>query len=78
MDRNPNTLKQAIDALSQVLRENPNPQARAKAADCLGELESAEALTILCEALQKERTPDVQIRMMDAIVRQLAKITYTI
>jgi thioredoxin-like negative regulator of GroEL len=70
--RNPNTLKQAIEALSQVLQENPNPQARAKAADCLGELESAEALTILCEALQKERTPDVQIRMMDAIVN-LAK-----
>jgi HEAT repeats len=66
--RNPNTLKQAIEALSQVLRENPNPQARAKAAECLGELASAEALTILCEALQKERTPDVQIRMMDAIV----------
>jgi thioredoxin-like negative regulator of GroEL len=70
--RNPNTLKQAIEALSQVLRENPNPQARAKAADCLGELESAEALTILCEALQKERTPDVQIRMMDTIIN-LAK-----
>jgi HEAT repeats len=70
--RNPNTLKQAIEALSQVLRDNPNPQARAKAADCLGELESPEALTILCEALQKERTPDVQIRMMDAIVN-LAK-----
>jgi HEAT repeat protein len=30
------------------------PQVRAKAADCLGELESAEALTIFCESLQKE------------------------
>jgi thioredoxin-like negative regulator of GroEL len=66
--RNPNTLKQAIEALSQVLRENTDPQARAKAAECLGELANAEALTILCEALPQERTPDVQISIMDAIV----------
>jgi hypothetical protein len=66
--RNPNTLKQAIDALSQVLRENTNPQARAKAADCLGELGSTDAISILCEALSKERTPAVQIQIMEAIV----------
>jgi hypothetical protein len=66
--RNPNTLKQAIEALSQVLRENTDPQARAKAAECLGELANAEALTILCQALPQERTPDVQISIMDAIV----------
>jgi hypothetical protein len=66
--RNPNTLKQAIEALSQILRENSNPQARAKAAECLSELASAEALTILCQALPQERAPDVQISIMDAIV----------
>jgi hypothetical protein len=66
--RNPNTLKQAIEALSRVLRENPNPQARAKAAECLGAWANAEVLTILCQALPQERTPDVQISIMDAIV----------
>lgn len=68
MARNPDTLKQAIDALSQVLCENTNPQARAKAADCLGELGSADAISILCEALSQERTSAVQIRIMEAIV----------
>jgi HEAT repeat protein len=65
---NPDTFQSAIDALSTVLKENPNPAVRAKAAKSLGQLRSAEALITLCERLSQEQASDVQIVIMEAIV----------
>jgi thioredoxin-like negative regulator of GroEL len=65
---NPETFQLVLKTFSQALREDPDPQARAKAAQCLGQLGSTDALPILCAAVRQEQSPEVKVQIMDAIV----------
>jgi HEAT repeats len=65
---NPEIFQLAIDTLSQVLRQHADPQSRAKAAECLGQLGSTDTVPTLCKILLQEQNRNVRLRIMDAIV----------
>ena len=68
MTLNSETFQLVLKTFSQALQEDPDPQARAKAALCLGQLGSTDALPVLCAAVRQEQSPEVKVQIMDAIV----------